>query len=214
MSGSPMRGIEVRYGMSYVNIERRAAEVIEQLVPGRLPDDPLPGIDLFEEMTLAPGEPPFTIPFGRDQVLGLGAAVTNIAEGQLARARYVREEGRIVIEFGDVAYAMLRRGNPRGLSTLYHELGHAYLHTAELVDLEYIEHARAALARHGDSHPQYRDSEWQADTFAYAALAPLRLLKQLKREGRLSPRELAATTGISKESAAYRINNATRKQRL
>lgn len=214
MSVSKVRGIKVRRGMSYDKLEAEAEWVIERLTPGRLLDCPLPGIDLFEDMTTKPGEPPFRIPIGRDQSLGLGAAVTMIPDGQLARARFVQEEGSILLELSDLGYELLSKGHPRGLSTLYHELGHAFLHTAELIDLEYIEHARSSLARHGPSHQLFEDSEWQADSFAYAALAPLRLLKLLKREDRLSPVELAEITGISLESAAYRIDNATRKQGL
>lgn len=119
-----------------------------------------------------------------------------------------------MIELADIAYGWLRTGHPRGLFTLWHEIAHARLHTRELLDGEYIEHALHALSRDGTSHELFRDSEWQADTFAAAALAPLWLLRLMKKAGRLSPEELSEVTGLSRESAAYRIDNATRKQSL
>jgi hypothetical protein len=156
-----------------------------------------------------------TIPVGRDQVIGLGAAVTEIPDGQHARTRYSPDEGLVMIEFSETAWGWLQTGHPRGLYTLWHELGHAYLHIRELLDREWIEHQTHVLARNGrPTHKFYQDSEWQADTFAACALAPMSMLRHLKSTGRLSPEILAQTAGISEESARYRISNAVRLQEL
>jgi hypothetical protein len=104
-------------------------------------------------------------------------------------------------------YEWLEAGVPRALYSLLHELGHAVLHTPEVIRLSSIPHATAALLRgHYADIPAYRDVEWQANTFAACYLMPAVVLAQLEEEGRLTVDALANHYGASRESAGYRIS--------
>jgi transcriptional regulator with XRE-family HTH domain len=84
------------------------------------------------------------------------------------------EEGRMAagansIVFREDVYRAAWRDDGRARFTACHELAHFLLHRE----------IRMARAR-GDGHPVYRDSEWQADTFAGTLLMSPRHLKQFQ----------------------------------
>lgn len=87
-----------------------------------------------------------------------------------------KDEGRVVagkdwIMLREDVYEGACRGDGRSRFTACHELGHYFLHR------------NVVLARTRDeSEPIYRDSEWQADTFAGALLMSTRHLSEFENE--------------------------------
>jgi len=90
------------------------------------------------------------------------------------------------IRLREDVYNAMCRGNARARFTLAHELGHLFLN--HRVDQTF------ARSHQEHSHETFRDSEWQADTFASEFLAPAQYYETM------SDREIAETFGISRQA--------------
>ncbi|WP_419936856.1 ImmA/IrrE family metallo-endopeptidase [Candidatus Palauibacter sp.] len=82
----------------------------------------------------------------------------------------------------------------RARSTLAHEIGHAVLHPREVKLGQEAPEALSLQRAARQSLPAFRDSEWQAHTFAAAILVPLTTLRTL--DGR-DPSRLADVYDVS-----------------
>lgn len=122
-----------------------------------------------------------------------------------ARARYVPDEGRIVIEFAHDTYDALRRHDASARFTAIHEIGHVKLHLDALYRLTQLPHDEVALERSRRSHPHIEDSEVQANRYAGSFMAPDIGLDRLFDRGALDADTVARTYGMSYFAAHYRI---------
>lgn len=106
-------------------------------------------------------------------------------------------------------YDGLEVGGGRSRFTAVHEFGHVALHANELgaggVKLGNRSEESVAFARR-DEIPAYQDPEWQADTFASAALMPVFALVYMEAtRGTLSVPLLRDTFRVSNEAASWRL---------
>lgn len=84
-----------------------------------------------------------------------------VPQDELGGAEATTSMTERAIRITEPVYEATRRGHPRYLFTLAHELGHLLLHTGK----------QTSLAR-GEKVKAYLDPEWQANTFASAFLMP------------------------------------------
>jgi len=95
-----------------------------------------------------------------------------------------------IIQIREDIYDGACRGNGRDRFTMAHELGHLFLHRG----------VRFARSPKGIEIPVYRNSEWQADTFASGFLVDEGFLRRCE-----SVEEVADTFGISIAAAKCRF---------
>jgi hypothetical protein len=137
--------------------------------------------------------------------------ILELAGSHEAETTFSADTGRIEIRLPPRAYEGLSKDYARDRFTFFHELGHVYLHGAELLDRRRIRHAQEALQR-GEvlTHTAFRDTEVQANSFSAAFQAPsLGLLQMERAQGALSESLIQRTFGLSAESARYRLKNFT-----
>ena len=82
------------------------------------------------------------------------------------------------------------RGIGRARFTIAHEIGHFFLHRNQSL----------VLCRSGDHIPPYRNSEWQANTFAGELLVPFHLTKEMNVE------EVMRKCKVSRQAAECQLN--------
>lgn len=121
------------------------------------------------------------------RVIPLTYAVEDLPAGVEAQTRYERDRGCITIALSPATYAALEGGEARATFSVAHEIGHAVLHTEELVELSQIPHKTAAMLRGQADHAVYFDTEWQAHGFAGALLMPAEGLAQVESEAPWGP---------------------------
>ena len=104
-------------------------------------------------------------------------------------------------------YQLLQTDHVRARSTVAHELGHAYLHTDQIIRLAGMSlTSQVAFHRERNGHQACEDTEWQANAFAAAVLIPAEGIERLlNRYGRHRIVEIAENFGVSTESVQYRI---------
>ena len=90
-------------------------------------------------------------------------------------------------------YEGLCQGRGRDRFTLAHEIGHYVMHSTP---------GMARTLRERTKIPAYRDSEWQANTFAGSLLVALDVARQHPR-----PEELALVCGVTVEAAKAQLGN-------
>ncbi len=102
---------------------------------------------------------------------------------------------RPIIKVSEHIYDAACDGAHRPRFTIAHEIGHLVLHRNQL----------SAFARRSEKtpHQAYEDSEWQADTFAGAILAPL---IEVRSFGRIQ--DISDTYGISYSAATIRYKKS------
>jgi hypothetical protein len=191
-------GIEAKSAHSYSSIEGRAAQVREVL--GLQDGEPANMREIFE--------------FSIDDIqVGLSGKHVPLAHGveeltTEALTQWNAEEERVELILSEEWYRQLCGGHPRAAFTVGHELGHAVLHTATLVDLGDLNlQSQAALHRGKKEHSICRDTEWQANSFAAAFLMPFEGLKSLSiRTKTLSEGAIASHFGVSLEAAFNRLD--------
>lgn len=191
-------GIEAKSSQTYASIEQAAARVRNSL---RLsPDEPVKMSDVFEfliddfEICL----PNRTIP--------MAIGVENLTTEALTRWNPESEQMELLLS--KEWYPKLLEGYSRASFTVAHELGHAVLHTQTLLDLGDLNlQSQAALHRGHKEHPIYRDTEWQANSFAAAFLMPFEGIRNLcAKVGTLSDWGVADHFGVSAEAALIRLD--------
>lgn len=94
----------------------------------------------------------------------------------------------------------------RPLFTFLHEGGHIALHAADMLREDSTSSGARKLGR-ATSHQFFEDTEWQADYFASAVMAPLRALSVLERQlGRpLREGDLRLRFGMSQPAEQIRL---------
>ncbi len=193
------RGFPTDRPLSYAKIEQHARRVCSIIAPTRLVTEALPGLGLFEHLNT------YTVRIG-DQSVPLDYEVKNFPSGIDALARYEEQEQEIVVTLSESTYENLEGGDPRARLTLCHEIGHAVLHTRELLRLSRISHREAALLRgEKPSHKTYQYTEWQANAFASAILMPAQGLAVLETQGKLSQSAVQRCYEVSALAAKIRL---------
>lgn len=202
--GAPngLRGYRVE-GLSHIDIERRARGLRE--VVGIGPAQRVDVIGLFESM----GKWSMTT---NGQRLRFDPAVNPLPVGIEAMAMHDPAASKIVLVLSPDTYDGAEKGNPHHRFSVCHEIGHGVLHVRELVRLSRIPHHRAALQRGMATHKIYEDTEWQADAFAGAMLAPARELAAIERRAPLTVECIMATFGMSRPAATIRLENFTKRR--
>lgn len=180
---------------THVEIEKVARRFREIIMDGD-GASALPGVSLFEKLDRV------TIRIG-DEEIPVDYEIADLLPGAEARTRFDAKERKIFVALSAQTYRKLERGDYRARFTLLHELGHVLLHARTLMKLSAIPHAEAALMRVG--HPVYEDSEWQADSFAAAALMPARAMRELEQKGRLDVMNIQIYFKVSLQAAEIRI---------
>jgi hypothetical protein len=194
-----MKGIRAYRAQSYASLERVAADVRANILPGWSDLDPVPGLVLFERLD------DYCVPVEESKIR-LQYAVESLVSGIEAQAYYSVDEEAVVVALSETTYERLHAGTTRALFTVGHELGHAVLHSAELVDRRLAAFESRALHRGSPrTHPAFMDTEWQANGFAAAMLMPARGLVQLEMEGRLDSVTVARTYLVSLHAAELRV---------
>ena len=130
----------------------------------------------------------------------VGITVYPVSEADLPEAEaetHVGPDGWLEVWMREPFYDSLFKPDHRTLrarSTLGHELGHCILHPKEVRLGKYEPHSLALQRASRKSLPAYKDSEWQAHTFAGAILAPVSTIKML---GIRDSEQLAEAFGVS-----------------
>lgn|GEM_PF-2173722 len=208
------RGCESFESRSYKGIEAAAWSMRETL--GLRPLDRVRAFDLLESLHL------YGLWVDNQWVDGISLVPLNwrlsseMPRGYPAYTCYDIGHRRCVeIVVSEETYFGAESALPHHRFTIAHEVGHAVLHTSELMDYAHRPEA-ALLAREGRgeaSHPPYRDTEWQANAYAAALLAPAQGLEELRRCERLTPEALIQQFGISFQAARLRINQFLPRRR-
>lgn len=197
MPQQPLRGIRADRKRSYFSIEQDACDRRRLLELGPL--DRFDARSFFDEVL-----PDSTVEC-RSGVVTLREAVEDCA--QEGMTRWNAESGVIEVALSGDTYECLQRDQVRARSTVAHELGHAYLHTDQILGLSGMSlTSQAALHRERNPHDACQDTEWQANAFGSAVLVPAEgVLKLFTRLHRHSESEIAEMFGVSLELAHYRI---------
>lgn len=125
--------------------------------------------------------------------------------GTEAAAIFDIESGAIQVCLTNETYRDLERSYPRALFTLAHECGHALLHPDLLIGR--ATRPDISLQRRS-THSFFRDTEWQADAFSAAFLAPGKSLLDMHDQlGALSPTDVQRQFGMSGPAARIRLAN-------
>lgn len=193
----PLRGIRADRKRSYFSIEKTASELRRLLQLGSI--GRFDAKHFFDNVL-----PDSTVVCGKGTVT-LREAVEECA--QEGMTRWNSESGVIEVVLSGDTYELLQRDHVRARSTVAHELGHAYLHTDQIINLAGMSlTSQAALNREGNPHQPCQDTEWQANAFGAALLVPAEGVDRLfSRLGRHSEAAIAETFGVSMELAHYRI---------
>jgi len=176
------------------------------LAPEVRPDEALPGLQLFERLAK------YSVEVGSREI-PLDYEVSDLPFGTEARARFDSDAGKIVVALSNTTYEDLEAEVPRARFTLGHEIGHAVLHSAELVRLSSIPERVAALHRGQANHPIYQDVEWQANSFSSALHMPAQGLVTLEKTlGRLDSTEVRKRFLVSDPAARIRVENFNKRR--
>ena len=201
------KGVAAHRPQSYSTLERIAADVRTQLLPGRSAVEPVPGLELFERLD------EYSVSV-RGSSLRLQYGVADLPSGIEAQAHYSVDEAAIVVVLTEATYDDLRAGTARSLFTVGHEIGHAVLHPTELVERRLAEFDTRAFHRGTlGGHKAFMDTEWQANGFAAAMLMPARGLVQMEKAGRLDLRTVANTYLVSLQAAELRLKVFANRRR-
>jgi len=195
-----LSGVRADRGYSYLNLERFAAHVREQLK--FLPTAAIDPLRLFE------GLDDISVRDGTGRVIPLRGNVINLEDSE-GFTKYDGDRGIIDVLASAQTYEWLEQEYPRAGYFVAHELGHCLLHTDQLVRLARMPTAEQAAFHRGGQvtkHEAYRDTEWQANAFASALLMPARGLLGLEQKySGLSPIDIAEHYRVSTEAAGYRL---------
>ncbi len=196
----PARGFKADKGRSCADVERAARYVRTVIMPELSAGAPFPDLTAFENLH------EHSVGFDEREI-PLEPAVNPLPAGVEALAMHDTERDKIIVTLSPETYAGLEAHYPRARFCLCHELGHACLHSRELIRLGRLSYHDAALLRgKSPSHPAYLDTEWQANAFAAALLMPAEGLVALEaRVGILTPSLVAREFNVSRQAATIRI---------
>lgn len=194
-----MSGIEVPY-LREIDIDDRAAACRKRLAAGVGADEQ---VDMQQVLENIDG---MEIPLPGGAQARVVFSVDKLPSHVYGLTSFHKEGSSIRVVFSDETYdAMERHGYAR--FTAPHEIGHVKLHLAQLINLTELPHTERALARANKFYPLPRDSEYQANRFAAAFMAPDDGLKLLDREGILDTDMVMSVFGMSRSAAGMRIRD-------
>jgi len=200
------RGVPAYRGRSYAELERLAGDVRRKIAPAAKVTESLNATSIFEHLD----EYRVSV---RGTSVALDYAVENLPPTVEAEAKYDPETNKIVVTLSAKTYAELRRGTPRAVFTVAHEIGHAVLHPAELFDRALAPDPRA-MQRVIPTHQLYKDTEWQANGFAAALLMPARGLLILEANGAdLDGFVISEQFAVSMQAAELRLKTYSTHKR-
>jgi hypothetical protein len=188
----------------YLAIERWARSVRAAVAPDAPAHAPLPGLQLFEGLTR------YYVEAGGKRIF-LTYGSKDMPEGAEALTVYMSERQKIGVFLSEDTYNNLEREQPRARFSLGHEIGHAVLHSAELVRLAALPHAESGLYRSSEhNHEICQDIEWQADAFAAAILMPAEGIRLIEEDATTPfqrafiPSRIVSTFKVSRSAADRR----------
>jgi Zn-dependent peptidase ImmA (M78 family) len=192
----PLTGIRAERKMSYRSIEECAKQLRARLGLGQL--------DRFDATGFFNNVLPDSTVVCSAGVITLREAIENCS--QEGMTRWNPELGVVEVVLSASTYSLLQLEHVRARSTVAHELGHAYLHTDQIIRLAGMSlSSHVALHRQRNAHQACEDTEWQANAFGSAVLMPADGIERLfMRFGRHNEQAIAETYWVSMESAHYR----------
>lgn len=195
---SELRGMRAFQGRSYIDIEAVATYVRAQLKLG--PTNRLDAFELFE------GLPKCRIKLA-DRLIRVQCEVDDLPDGVEGSTTYFKPRDEVHVCLSPATYDALEQRRPRAVFAAVHEVGHAFLHVHELIQLAQIPHPAAGLQRGARTHAAFRDTEWQANAFGAALLVPAAGAAAVARNvGHLSADALQGAFGVSAQAAGYRVD--------
>jgi hypothetical protein len=194
-----MSGIEVPF-MRGIDIDDRAARCRRKLAPGTAVDA---SVDMQQVLENLDGTE-VRLPDATSAQVAFG--VVKLPSNILGVTTFKKAGPTIHVDVSEETYRDMDHDG-RARFTAPHEVGHVVLHLDQLVQMTQLPHAELALARNSNVHPQWCDSEIQANRFAAAFMAPDAGLEQLRRRGELDADHVMTTFGMSRSAAEARINN-------
>ena len=130
---------------------------------------------------------------------------------QEGMTRWDTAKKKLEIVLADRTYDLLQKDHVRARSTVAHETGHAFLHTAQIIRLAGMSlMSHVAFHRDRNPHKAYFDTEWQANAFASSLLMPAAGMSFLVEEKGFSAARIAQVYGVSEQSASYRLESYRR----
>lgn len=197
--GAP-RGYRAPDSYSYAGLERMAGTTRKIL--GFNATDPLPGLELFEDLDS------FDARVGHERIPLDYGVLPELPHGVDAQTRYDVPSEKILIELPERGYRALELRQPHVRFSLFHEIAHAFLHALLLIRFSGMPKMHAALLR-GEitGHAPCEDTEWQADAMSAALLMPASGLLKMEKTGTLDDESIARTFGVSLSAAAIRLRN-------
>lgn len=173
-------------------------------------EDQLPGEEILWRFC------DFRIPVGPESY-GLRYDVhEQLPDGELARTSFSPEQKCFEIVFSEATFKDLSELDPsepwrhcRARFSLYHELGHVFLHPHEVKRIGEIPMLGNALRRQSKQLRPFEDVEWQANNFSAAIQAPALRMKALKGEGRLTLEVMMEEFQLSRIACATRFKTFT-----
>jgi uncharacterized protein DUF955 len=193
----PLTGIRADRKRSYFSIEQSANELRTLL--NLEPLDRFDAKGFYDEIL-----PDSTVVCGSGTIALREAVEDCTQEGM---TRWNSELHVVEVVLSGETYELLQTDHVRARSTVAHELGHAYLHTDQIIRLAGMSlTSQVAFHRERNGHQACEDTEWQANAFAAAVLMPAEGIERLfNRYGRHRIVEIADIFGVSTESVQYRI---------
>lgn len=195
------RGYPAYRGRSYAKIEFEAQNHRTKLAPECGPAEALPGLKVFESLYKREA-------FARNCRIPLDYAVNQLPSGVEGLTMHDENKRKIVVVLSTESYELLESEDYRARFSLFHEIGHAVLHTQELIDWARIPHQTAVALLRGTepAHADYLDTEWQAHAFASALLMPAEGLALLEEAyGQLTIDVIQDCFGVSAQAAKFRL---------
>lgn len=197
----PLTGIPADKARSYASIELETVALRIKL--GLEPLDRFDALDFFDKQI---GE---MVLVDHGKKVHMVEAIDDCQ--QEGMTRWDPEQQKIEVVLADKTYEMLQQNHVRARSTVAHETGHAFQHTAQIIRLAGMSlRSHVALHRDRNPHRAYLDTEWQANAFGSSLLMPAAGIQALVDRHGTSIGKIARTFGVSEESATYRLETYRR----
>ena len=186
-------------GRSYKGIERESDAVRHALgLPARGPVSALDCMKRLRSLLVGP------------QSMPVAYGTMKLEPGVEGETYYNSDIRRLEIMLSEPVYSGLDNDvgeQPRPRFSFFHELGHASLHSAELIRLSRIPKSQAEAFMRA-KYPQvadFRNVEWQANAFAGCFMMPATSLEEIRLARRLSVAEICRIFNVSTRSAEIRL---------
>jgi hypothetical protein len=172
-------------------------------------DQPIAGVGFFDQINS------IQVEMDDGTILPLETGIERLGDGLEGLSRYNPDNRCLEILFAPNTYDALERGTPRATYCLVHEFSHVLLHGDQLRQLAQLPQPSQIAFHRGSqqTHPMYRDTEWQANALAAALLMPARGLSNLEqRYGRLAEEMVTRQYCVSAKAAQIRVSIFTERR--